>query len=360
MSVSTARSRAVANETRQIDASQQRAIAAREAQVAAPRPRNALEAMSSRLEVSPGALKETLMRTVFSTCRNDSEFIALVIVSNTYGLNPLLKEIYAFPAKGGGVVPMVSVDGWIKLMHSHPAYDSIEFEDIADDKGVIYAIEATIYRTDKSRPTKIIEYLDECRRNTDPWKQSPSRMLRHRALIQCARVAFGFSGLSAPEENVVEGVGQPMDEPKILPSAQTMGEQLGDAIPTFDDEHVDEATGELARRDSRGMSEVDEETARQLDAGNDGAFSPENPNAREGRDDSQMGEQHVAEEDPIWLAQVRDIEAKVRNAATVKAIDAVERDWTGRVMNGVSDEGVVRDVEKAIAAKKRKLQQEVK
>ncbi|MGF7152649.1 RecT family recombinase [Novosphingobium gossypii] len=353
MTVTTARSRAVAQESRQIDASQQRAIAARQG---ASKPRTALEAMAARLEVSPATLQDTLTNTVFAACRSREEFVALVIVANTYGLNPLLKEIYAFPTKGGGITPMVSVDGWIRLMNTHPQHDSIEFEDHVDENGGVYAIEATIYRKDRERPTKIIEYLSECKGNSAPWQKSPLRMLRHRALIQCARIAYGFSGLASDEGEAIDGGDL---TPTTLPSQQSLAQELDDEIPNFD-QQADRETGEVLERDSRGMTQVDEATARELDAGNDGTFSSENPMAREGRDDAQMGEQQVTEEEPIWLAQVRDIEAKVRNAATIKAIEAVERDWTGRVMNGVSDDGVVRDVEKAIAAKKRKLQQEAK
>jgi hypothetical protein len=39
-----------------------------------------------------------------------------------------------------------------------------------------------------------------CFRNTDPWKQWPRRMLRHKAAIQCARVAFGISGVMEPDQ----------------------------------------------------------------------------------------------------------------------------------------------------------------
>ncbi|MBB4859670.1 phage recombination protein Bet [Novosphingobium chloroacetimidivorans] len=341
MNATTARSRAVANENRSIEQSQERAIAARTAEQS--RPRNALEAMSSRLEVSPGALKDTLLKTVFATCRNDSEFIGLVIVSNAYGLNPLLKEIYAFPAKGGGVVPMVSVDGWIKLMHSHPAYDSIEFEDIADDKGAIYAIEATIWRTDKTRPTKIIEYLDECRRNTDPWKQSPLRMLRHRALIQCARVAFGFSGLSALEDTVIDAVAVAADDVKALPNRQSLAEQLDDEIPSFDQAH-DPSTGEVYPTDDRGMTPVDEETARALDS-NDGTLSEDNPHAAEGPDSSQRGEANTE------VDELADLRRRLGNSRAVKAVEAIERDWVNTMRNRFDDDTVA-TIEREIAARK--------
>lgn len=178
-------------------------------QNAAPARRaTALELMAQRLNIDPGRLKATLQATVFRvkdtnndwrSC-TDEEFAALIIVANEYGLNPLTKQIYAFPAKGGGIVPVVSVDGWIHLMNSHPQFDGIEFNDIADDKGGLLAIETVIYRKDRSRPIRVTEYLDECRRKTDPWDKSPARMLRHKSLIQCNRIAFGFSGIHSEDD----------------------------------------------------------------------------------------------------------------------------------------------------------------
>ena len=46
------------------------------------------------------------------------------------------------------------------------------------------------------------EYLKECIRDTEPWRMK-NRMLRHKALIQCARYAFGFSGIYDEEEGQV-------------------------------------------------------------------------------------------------------------------------------------------------------------
>jgi hypothetical protein len=57
-----------------------------------------------------------------------------------------------------------------------------------------------IYRKDRSHPIKVTEWMDECKRNTEPWKVSPKRMLRHKALIQCARLAFGYTGIYEPDE----------------------------------------------------------------------------------------------------------------------------------------------------------------
>lgn len=191
----TARSRAIAK--------QDEAIANNVATIQAAKRPTALDILANRLNITPGSLKGTLQATVFKNC-NDSEFAALVIVANEYKLNPLTKEIYAFPQKGGGIVPLVSVDGWIRIMNEHPQFDGIEFEDIPDADGKLLAIEATIWRKDRSRAIKVVEYLSECQGTTGPWQKSPARMLRHRALIQCARIAFGFSGIYAEDDSEIE------------------------------------------------------------------------------------------------------------------------------------------------------------
>lgn len=159
---------------------------------------SALSVMAEKFSVDPAKLLETLKHTVFKGASNE-ELMALAVVANTYGLNPFTKELYAFPAKGGGIVPVVSVDGWLRMMNDHPQFDGIEHQDEHDAKGDLVSCTAIIYRKDRSHPTKVTEYLAECYRNTDPWKMK-HRMLRHKATIQCARVAFGFSGLMDEDE----------------------------------------------------------------------------------------------------------------------------------------------------------------
>lgn len=58
---------------------------------------------------------------------SNEQMAALLIVADQYGLNPFTKEIYAFPDKGKGIVPIVGVDGWTRIMNEHPQFDGIEF-----------------------------------------------------------------------------------------------------------------------------------------------------------------------------------------------------------------------------------------
>ena len=192
-----------------------------EQQLATTQPRaSALVALATRFQSDPARLLETLKTTVFRDARSNEELQALCIVANTYGLNPFTKEIYAFPAKGGGIVPVVSVDGWTSMMNNHPQMDGIEFEDKHDAAGALVSITAIIHRKDRTRPIKVTEYLSECKRNTDPWKME-HRMLRHKALTQCARIAFGFSGIHDDDEGDVIREVKATEIPKAQMSTTT-------------------------------------------------------------------------------------------------------------------------------------------
>lgn len=183
--------------------------------------------MASRMSVDSNKLLETLKATVFKNATNE-ELLMLVVVSNDYNLNPMLREIYAFPAKGGGIVPIVSVDGWNKMLVNQPDFDGIEFDFVEDESGKPLSCTATIHVKNRAHPVKITEYFSECRRNTDAWNTMPHRMLRNRTLCQASRIAFGFSGVKHEEEadtitvdSVVDAnPAPPTPEPAAKPAAK--------------------------------------------------------------------------------------------------------------------------------------------
>lgn len=162
-------------------------------------PRSVLVDMSGRYGMEPAAFEATLRATVCKGNVSREEFAAFLLVAKEYGLNPMTKELYAFPAKGGGIQPIVSIDGWARIINDHPMFDGMDFEDVREGDDLI-AITCRMYRKDRSRPIEATEYMGECRRGTDVWKTWPRRMLRHKAMIQCARYAFGFSGIVDPDE----------------------------------------------------------------------------------------------------------------------------------------------------------------
>jgi phage recombination protein Bet len=162
--------------------------------------KSVLGAMANRYGMEPKAFEVTVKATLGLEKCNDGQFAAFLCVANEYGLNPLTKEIYAFPTKTGGIQPIVGIDGWINLANSHPMFDGMEFEDSHDSQGCLAAITCRIHRKDRRHSICVTEYMNECRGNSGPWKQFPTRMLRHKATIQAIRYAFGFAGVMDPDE----------------------------------------------------------------------------------------------------------------------------------------------------------------
>jgi phage recombination protein Bet len=217
-----------------------------------PEPQQSLIAkFAGKLGVEPEKMLATLRATAFRTGKEDppvtnEEMLALLVVANEYGLNPFLKEIYAFRDKQkGGVIPIIGVDGYVRLMQQQPDFDGIEFKyPHADDPEAEDAwVECTIYRKGRSKHFTVREYLDECRRDTGPWKSHPRRMLRHRALIQCVRIAYGFGGVYDTDEGeaiaLAAGVDLlPTGQPPRQPSAPAAERQQAEELFATDDQIV--------------------------------------------------------------------------------------------------------------------------
>lgn len=168
--------------------------------IAVVQPKSVLVDMANRYGMEPKVFADTLRATVVPRDVSNEQFAAFLLVAKEYKLNPLTKEVYAFPTRAGGIQPIVSIDGWANLINSHPAMDGMEFHDHLTEKGEVAAVTCRIFRKDRSRPIEATEYMIECRRNTDTWRQWPRRMLRHKAMIQAARYAFGFAGIIEPDE----------------------------------------------------------------------------------------------------------------------------------------------------------------
>lgn len=180
-----------------------------------------LAKVADRWHCDPVQLATTLKQTAFRQSSgevSDAQMMALLIVADQYGLNPFTKELYAYPDKNNGVVPVVSVDGWNRIMQEHPQFAGMDFEYPPEDEWVkaddhakvcppyIWVI---IRRKDREYPIRVREFLDECYRPpfikdgraiNGPWQSHTKRMLRHKAMIQSARVAFGFGGIYDDDE----------------------------------------------------------------------------------------------------------------------------------------------------------------
>lgn len=199
--------------------------------------------------VDPAELEQTLIQTAFksSTQITREQMGALLIVASQYKLNPWTKEIYAFPDKSKGIIPVVGVDGWSRIINSNPNLNGIEF--VFSEKMVRMPeakvdcpewVDCLIYRKDRDRPTVVREYLDEVYRKpvgqngyAGPWQSHPKRFLRHKALIQCARLAFGFVGIYDQDE------AERINESGITKTIQGFAESVQlDGYQSFEDDHL--------------------------------------------------------------------------------------------------------------------------
>ena len=161
---------------------------------------------------------EILKATAFKGPATDAQMTALCVVAQQYGLNPFTRELYAFPDRNNGIVPVVGVDGWSRIINDNAQFDGMDFKQ--DDESCT----CTIYRKDRSHPIVVTEYMTECKRDVAPWKSHPRRMLRHKAMIQCARLAFGFAGIYDQDEAEriaeaapIEGTARRVTEAPTLP-----------------------------------------------------------------------------------------------------------------------------------------------
>jgi phage recombination protein Bet len=198
--------------------------------------------IAQRYSVEPGKLLDTLKATAFKGNVTNEQMMALLIVADQHGLNPFTKEIYAFPDKQNGIVPVVGVDGWARIINEHPQFDGMEFS------GDRSECTCTIWRKDRAHPIIVTEYIAECRRDTGPWRSHPMRMLRHKAMIQCARLAFGFAGIHDPDE--AERVLDMGAADEVMPPKAPVA-RVQAAITRSAQQTVDADSGEILERSEK-------------------------------------------------------------------------------------------------------------
>ena len=179
---------------------------------AAPRP-SVLLRLAGQFGVDWKELYNTLTKTCFrkedGSAPTKEEMMSLLIISEQAGLNPLVGEIYAFPGKAGGIVPIVGINGWRKIASANPEYAGIRFEFSQERIEVCGVrccefVKCVVTRRRKDGSSYDAEgyaFFDEKFRPTAPWKQQPRQMLMNKAQIQALKNAFpGLSSLYDEDE----------------------------------------------------------------------------------------------------------------------------------------------------------------
>lgn len=199
---------------------------------------------ASKYSLDPEKLLGILKATAFKVKNGEAtneQLAALLVVADSYNLNPFTKEIYAYPDKQNGIVPVVSVDGWTRIIQSHEAFNGAHFtysQEViqpGDDRfpGLKYKahewIEVTIHRKDRDHPMVIREFFEEVYRQpikldngalvNTPWQSHDKRMHRHKTWIQGGRMAFGFAGIY--DEDEAARILEAQAEQNVTPTAAT-------------------------------------------------------------------------------------------------------------------------------------------
>lgn len=117
--------------------------------------------------------------------------LALLRIAREHHLDPLKEEVTLALYDDSHWQVYITVEGYAKILNNHPAFDGIAFTQSDESKnGIPLWMECAIYRKDRSHPIVVREYFDEVKGDQAIWQKMPRRMLRHRVMQQCARLAF--------------------------------------------------------------------------------------------------------------------------------------------------------------------------
>jgi hypothetical protein len=118
--------------------------------------------------------------------------LTLLRLAKDYGLDPLKEEVALALYEDCHWQAYITVEGYSKLLNHHPAFDGIVFNESPESaNGIPIWMECTIYRKDRSQTIVVREYFEEVKGEQAIWQKMPRRMLRHRVMAQCARLAVG-------------------------------------------------------------------------------------------------------------------------------------------------------------------------
>lgn len=188
--------------------------------------------LAGRFGVEPNRLLKCLTTQVFKQADgrqpSNEELMVLLLVCENFGLSPFNREIYAFRGKNGDIVPVVSLDGWAKIVRSQKDFNGVSFRFSETTVKVAGCnqelpefVECAMRLKGVDEPIVIQEFMVECFNDKSPvWRKWPRRMLRTRAFIQCARLAFSLTGLYDEGEDFAEDLSGMVATGSVPPQAQ--------------------------------------------------------------------------------------------------------------------------------------------
>lgn len=159
-----------------------------------PTSRTDLDALVSENAKALGVAIEELRHWIHEAALPEAVLKIILVTAKRYQLNPLLGQIDWELHLDDSYEVYIPIDGWITLIHRQPTFQGLRFDQSTEtEHGIPIWMECTIYRSDLSHPFSVREYYVELKTDHPIWQQMPRRMLRHRTLQQCARLAFGIT-----------------------------------------------------------------------------------------------------------------------------------------------------------------------
>ncbi|MCW1966048.1 recombinase RecT [Polynucleobacter sp.] len=117
--------------------------------------------------------------------------LALLRLARANNLDPLQEEVALALYEDSHWQAYITVEGYSKMLNRHPAFDGMSFTQSEETtNGIPIWMECTIYRKDRSNPISVREYFEEIKGEQAIWQKMPRRMLRHKVMQQCARLAI--------------------------------------------------------------------------------------------------------------------------------------------------------------------------
>lgn len=264
--------------------------------------------LAERYSMDPVKLLDTIKATCIKGHATNEQVQAFLIVANRYGLDPFLKQIHAFAGQGGGIVPIVGIDGWTKTVNDQNEYDGCQFQEWrseqeyhvwqqmrqAKDDGDMellselrklyvdivrqlpagaepVAITCRMFSKDRSKPVEATEWLSECKRNTPAWNQMKRRMLRHKAFMQAGRIAFGIGGIY--DEDEARDIMHNEAPAPVIGGAKTLADKFAPKPPdpdqqgeAKDEQTVEPIDGEVVDPPAGSVAEAEHSDAKNVAA----------------------------------------------------------------------------------------------
>ena len=161
---------------------------------------------------------------------NDSELAYFLNVCKTVGLNPFIKEIWAYKDNKGNLLVFAGRDGFLTKAQQSPTYNGLRSSEVREkdeyqadipngkikhtfsfkDRGVIVGAYAIVFRKDGEPTVETVEF-SRYDRDFGAWKTHPEAMIKKVAETNALKKAFGISGIQSEYDySVNEGVVVPL------------------------------------------------------------------------------------------------------------------------------------------------------